>query len=309
MPKPIAAILVNWNTPVFTANCISSLLQYCDNSLFDIIVADNGSADGSLELLKEQFPGLIYIDNKENLGFAEGHNRPLRYSIEKGYTFSVIMNTDTLVDEDIITKLSNHLNNHPEAAAVQPAIYWMHERNKIWNGRGNFNPVLGSTRSDTTTPTPDDLKTYQTADWITGCCMFFRNSVLKQSGLFCKRFFIYYEDTDLSFRIRELGHELHYLPSGKMYHEAGVTGKKVRSKEGIVNPIVHLWMIRNRIWFLRRHGNPFFYPINIIYNGGYFAALLAYFIIRGRNKKAGFLIQGIKEGLFTPKNLIWPDIT
>ena len=82
MPKPVALILLNWNTPVHTANCISSLKQYCDARLFDIIVADNGSTDDSLALLKTQFPELIYIDNNENLGFAEGNNRGLSYSIE-----------------------------------------------------------------------------------------------------------------------------------------------------------------------------------------------------------------------------------
>jgi GT2 family glycosyltransferase len=306
MLKPVAAILVNWNTPKYTIDCINSLLTYCDVSLFDIIVADNGSTDGSLSIIKAEFPDLIYIDNKENLGFAEGHNRPLAYSIEKGYTYSIILNTDTLVDEDIITKLSTHLNNFPKAAAVQPAIYWMHNRSEIWNGRGCYNSILGKTYNDNTIPiTGND--SFENASWVTGCCILFRNAALKGSGLFCKRFFIYYEDVDLSFRLRSLGHEVHYLPSCKMYHEAGVTGKKAKSKEGIIAPILHLWVSRNHIWFLRKHANPIFYPTILIYNGFYYAALLTYFIIRGRNKKAGCLIKGIKEGLFTPKSLIWPE--
>src|ERR1700743_1376615 len=104
MPKAVALILLNWNTPEHTANCILSVQEYCDATLFDIIVADNGSSDDSIARLKAQFPDLIYIENKENLGFAEGNNRALEYSISHGYTYSLVMNNDTAADEDLVTR-------------------------------------------------------------------------------------------------------------------------------------------------------------------------------------------------------------
>src|SRR5688572_25685363 len=191
MHKPVGVILVNWNTAEYTANCILSLKQFCDESLFDIIVADNGSTDNSLKLLQTQFQGLIFIDNQENLGFAEGNNRALEYAIKVGYQYSLIINTDTLVDEDIITKLYGHLQRHPEAAAVQPAIYWMHNKSQIWNGDGRFNPLSGTTSSNTKLPTGSN---YKTAEWLTGCCMLIRNTALLDTGVFNKQFFLYYED-------------------------------------------------------------------------------------------------------------------
>ncbi len=307
MPKAVAVILVNWNTPAFTANCIRSLLQYCDNQLFDIIVIDNGSADGSLQILNNQFPRLIYIDNKENLGFAEGNNRGLQYSIDKGYTYSLVINTDTLVNEDIVTALTAHLNNHPQAAAVQPAIFWMHNRQKLWNGPCGFNALLGITYSKT----QDSLKKltrYQKVEWVTGCCILIRNSALETAGLFNKQFFLYYEDVELSYRLRSHGYEVHYLPGSKMYHEAGISGKsEVKNEEGFLNPFIHYYTSRNHIWFLRRYGKPVFYPVNWIYNTGYYLAVLAYLKLRGRNKKVSLLLKGIKEGIFTPQTLIWPN--
>jgi GT2 family glycosyltransferase len=302
MTKPVALILLNWNTPVHTANCIASLKQYCDELLFDIIVVDNGSTDNSLTLLKTQFPNLVYIENNENLGFAEGNNRGLSYSIEKGYTYSLVMNTDTLVDEDIISTLSAHLNAHPQTAAVQPAIYWLYDRTSLWNGKGGFNQLLGLTYSDKTPPA--DNATYEIAKWVTGCCMFIRNSALTNSGLFNKQFFLYYEDVELSYRLRELGYELHYLPSTKMYHEAGVSAK-VEKKEGFLSPIIHYYVTRNRIWFLRKYGSMIFYPVYFIGGLLYYGAVWLYFKLRGRNEKAGFLVKGLKEGVFTPKSLIW----
>lgn len=308
MFKPVALILLNWNTPVHTANCISSLRQYCNEGLFDIIVADNGSTDGSLVLLKAQFPDLIYIENKENLGFAEGNNRGLDYSIKKGYTYSLVMNTDTLVNEDLVSCLLAHMESHPEAAAVQPAIYWMHDKTRIWNGAGRFNRLLGKTISDTSAPNQVILNSYKVAEWVTGCCMLIRNSVLTKSGLFNKQFFLYYEDVELSFRMRDTGFEVHFLPSCKMYHEAGVSAKVLApKKEGILSPVIHYYVSRNHIWFLRRYGNSFYYPVNIVYNGFYYLSLLLYFKLRRRNEKARFLIKGLKEGIFTSKNLIWPQ--
>jgi len=303
MHKPVAIILLNWNTPVHTANCIVSLKQYCDEHLFNIIVADNGSTDNSLYLLKNQFPDLIYIENNENLGFAEGNNRGLTYSIEKGYTYSLVMNTDTLVDNDLVTCLTAHLDNHLRAAAVQPAIYWMHDKTRLWNGEGSFNPILGITSSSIKVPSSGD--TFKTVEWVTGCCMLIRNSALLVSELFNKRFFLYYEDVELSYRLRETGYELHYLPSCKMYHEAGVAAK-VEKKEGFLSPVIHYYTSRNHIWFLRKYGKPVFYPVNILYNGLYYLGVWLYFKLRRRNEKARFLIKGLKEGVFTPQNSIWP---
>jgi len=302
MLKPVALILLNWNTPVHTANCIDSLNKYCYNSGFDIIVVDNGSSDDSLTILKTKFPDLVYIENKENLGFAEGNNRGLVYSIESGYTYSLVINTDTLVDEDIVALLSAHLNNYTHAAAVQPAIYWMHDKAKIWNGKGCFNQFLGLPYSDKTLPV--NTSNFEAALWVTGCCMLVRNSALTKGGMFNKRFFLYYEDVELSYRLRDFGYELHYLPSCKMYHEASVSAT-VEKKEGVLSPVIHYYVSRNRIWFLRKYGKPVFYPIYIIFSGSYYLSLWVYFKLRRRNEKAAFLIKGLKEGLFTPKATIY----
>lgn len=307
MPKKVALILLNWNTPVHTANCIISLKQYCDEQLFDIIVADNGSTDGSLALLQNQFPELIYINNKENLGFAEGNNRGLIYSMEKGYTYSLVVNTDTLVDEDIVSALSTHLDNHPAAAVVQPAIYWMHNKTLIWNGRGCFNQFLGLIYSDTKRPPfNNSLNSFRIAEWVTGCCILIRNAALIKNGLFNKQFYLYYEDVELSFRLRGNGYELHYLQTSKIYHEAGASAK-VEKKEGILSPVIHYYISRNRLWFLRRYGNPVYYPVYMLGNVLYYASVWIYFKLRGRNQKAAFLIKGLKDGFFTSDQRIWNE--
>lgn len=305
MPKQVALILLNWNTPVHTASCIASLQQYCNKQYFDIIVVDNGSTDNSLAILKAQYPDLIYIENGENLGFAEGNNRGIGYSLTNNYIYSLIINTDTLVDEDIVVKLSDHLNDHPKAAAVQPAIFWLHDRTKIWNGKGGFNQLLGLTYTGKNVPKATDG--FEVAQWATGCCTLLRNSALLKTGLFNKQFFLYYEDAELSYRIRDFGYEVHYLPSCKMYHEAGVSAQlDTPKKEGFLSPVIHFYISRNRIWFLRKYGKVIYSPVYFITSAIYYTALWLYFKLRGRNEKALLLIKGVKDGVFTPKSLIWP---
>ena len=307
MAKSVALILLNWNTPKHTANCITTLMQFCDEALFDIIIADNGSTDNSLSILKQQFPNQhIYIDNKENLGFAEGNNSALNYSIEQGYTYSLLLNNDTEVDEDFLTPLVNHLNNYSEAVAVQPAIFYLHQKEALWNGGSFFNKVLGRTYSKNGKKRIH-LKAFESVDWITGCCFLIRNNALKDCGLLNSNFFLYYEDVDLSYRLKEKYGELHYYPLVKIYHEAGVSGKeKTRTSEGTLSPVIHYYLCRNKIWFIRRYGSPMFFPIIITLNLIYYSALFSYFLIRGRKKKIKYLYKGIKEGLFRPQNTIWP---
>ncbi|RZK68106.1 MAG: glycosyltransferase family 2 protein [Pedobacter sp.] len=305
MHKPVAIIILNWNTPAHTISCVSSITEYCDEGDYDIIIADNGSSDNSLPILQQQFPNHIFIDNKTNLGFAEGNNTALRYSIEKGYTYSLLLNNDTEVDENFLSPLIAHLENNPETVAVQPSIYYLYQKDKLWNGGSFFNKIFGFTYSKNSEKR-QGLKSPERVDWLTGCCMLMRNETLKKTGLLNSKFFLYYEDVDLSFRLKNLG-DLYYFPGTKIYHEAGVSGQqKSKNSEGSLSPVIHYYLCRNKIWFVRRYGNPVFIPIIFIKDSFYYVSLYIYFIIRGRKKKAAYLYQGIKEGLFTPLSSIWP---
>lgn len=301
MSKPIALILLNWNTKKHTEQCINSLLKYADNLLFDIIVADNGSSDNSLEYLKAKFPEVVYLDNKENLGFAGGNNRALNLSRRTGYKFSMLLNTDTLIENDVISQLYNFLVINNEAAAVQPAIYYTHQKNKLWNGELKFNSFFGFTYSKKKLPIfPKEV------DWITGCCFLIRNEVLIETGDFNSKYFLYYEDVELSFRMREKGYHLYLLPTEKIFHEAGVSAQlEAKEKEGTLNPIIHYYLVRNRIWFIRKYGNKAFLIFNVLFIGSYLMCVLAYFILKSKKKKRAFLIQGIKDGCFTNTKFIY----
>jgi hypothetical protein len=125
-----------------------------------------------------------------------------------------------------------------------------------------------------------------------------KNEVLKKVGLLYEAFFIYYEDVDLSFRIKNAGYDLGYTPASVIYHIAGMSHKSSKkTAEGYVSPKVHYLNARNHIWLLKKYTNPLHAPTVILYQSIYYLTVTGYFIIRGRWQKIKALYKGIGEGL------------
>ncbi len=298
MNKKTALILVNWNSFEYTNQCLVSLNNCIQN--FEVIVVDNGSTDGSGKELKAQHRHITLLQSASNLGFAGGNNVGINYAIDQSFEYIMLLNNDTFVEPDFIDVLVNYMDKHPEVGIIQPKIYCHHDRTLIWDGGSYFNPIF------TLPYTPGALKKERAShnqlkgiDWVTGCAFFTRASILKKSGLLNEKFFIYFEDVDLSFRIKKLGYQLKYHPKSVVYHIAGMSNKsKSKQKEGYVNPIVHYLIQRNRIWFLKRYTNPIFVVPTVIYHTSYSIAMMIYFIIRARFKKLNALLRGIKDGIY-----------
>lgn len=306
MAKAVAVILLNWNRLEYTSACINSIRKFCNPDLYDIIVADNGSIDQSLDFLESHFPDIIFIDNKTNLGFSEGNNRALNISIVEGYLYSLVLNNDTVIEQDFLSNLVDYLDNNDNVAAVQPAIYNLPQKYKLWNGGSYFNKFFGIPYSKTNNKRQNSSNP-QKVDWLTGCCMLIRNTALKKSGLFNKHYFLYYEDVELSFRLKKNYGDLYYLPNVKIYHEAGVSSKNVANKEGNLNPIIHYYLSRNNIWLLRKYGDIRLFPFGILYHIAYYMLVLVYFVFRRRFEKAKNLFEGLKQGFKTPLSKIYGD--
>lgn len=296
--KKTAIILVNWNSFDYTRECILSLQQIPVKD-FDIIVVDNGSEDRSGTSLKENFPDIILIESETNLGFTGGNNLGLTYSLSQPYIYSILLNNDTVVEPGFLKTLTDYMDAHPETGAIQPKIYYYHNRSLLWDGGSYFNRVLGIayTSGHGKVPAEKHNRTRQ-VDWITGCAFLTRNDILKKTGLLPANFFIYYEDVDLSFRIKKLGYSLIYQPEAVIYHIAGVSNKKkTRGKEGFVNPIVHYLNIRNRIWLLKKHTPLIFAPTVTLYTFFYTLMVMGYFAARFRFQKLKATVKAVKDGV------------
>lgn len=298
MNESVAVILVNWNSFDVTNDCILSLQQLSYPN-YSIIVVDNGSTDDSCNRLKQAHPGVLLISSPENLGFTGGNNLGFRYALQHGYHYSIMLNNDTFVEPDFLTKLVQFMQAHPSAGAVQPKIFFNHDRTLLWNGGSYFNAFIGLAYTKGVNRT-DSVKynTVKKVDWITGCAFFIRNSVLEETGLLAENMFIYSEDVDLSFRIRRLGYELAYEPASVIYHIAGMSNKSdKKGKEGYVNPIVHYLNQRNRIWILKKYTPWYCVPTVAVFNFFYITMVIGYFAARARFQKLKSVCKAVRDGL------------
>jgi GT2 family glycosyltransferase len=298
MSRKVAIIIVNWNSFAVSADCIRSLQELTDKE-HDVIVVDNGSEDRSGVELKANFDHIILIQSPTNRGFTGGNNLGMEYAIENGYEYVFLLNNDTSVKPDLLSVLVDFMDSHPEAGGVQPMIYFHLERSLLWNGGSYYNTWLGHTYvkgyHQPLSPGNNQLKK---VDWLTGCAFFTRVSILKEVGLLAENLFIYYEDVDLSFRIRRLGYPLYYHPGSCVYHIAGMSNKsKVKTREGFINPEVHFISIRNRIWLLKEYTRPVQALTVSLFTFFYILAVMAYFVARLRFVKFRKVLAGVRAGL------------
>jgi GT2 family glycosyltransferase len=310
MSKKLAIILVNWNSYALTDDTLQSLYQtsYQD---YDIICVDNASTDDSLSQLKTNHANIIILTCDQNTGFTGGNNKGMQYALEHGYEYTLLLNNDVAVESDFLEPLVQALEANENLGAVQPLIYFHHDRTLIWNAGSRYNKWLGVAKTigynkkdaqhtyryqnqgDTKATQP-----IQNIAWITGCAFMVKTDVLKKVGLLYEPFFIYYEDVDLSFRIKNAGYDLGYAPASVIYHIAGMSHKSTKkTAEGYVSPKVHYLNARNHIWLLKKYTNLLHAPTVIIYQSLYYLSVTAYFILRGRWQKIKALYKGIGEGL------------
>jgi hypothetical protein len=298
--KKLAIVIINWNSFELTRDTLTSLLR-TNYKNYDCIVVDNGSDDDSANQLQKQFLNIILLKVGENKGFTGGNNIGMQYALEKGYEYIMMLNNDVEVAPDFLDPLIEKLQSNENIGAVQPLIYFHHDKNLIWNAGSTYNALLGicaTPNYNQRDETHAQIKIQKKVDWITGCAFMIRSSVLQKIGLLKEGFFIYYEDVDLSFRIKNAGYQLAYTPSSVIYHIAGMSHKSnSKGKEGFVSPKVHFLNARNRIWFLKLHTLAWAVPTVFLFNAFYFFSIGFYFIFRARFQKWKAWNKGLWEGL------------
>jgi len=298
MSPSVAIIVVNWNSYADTSQCLDSLklLEYRN---FATIVVDNGSEDGSGQNLKRDFSEIIFLKNDKNLGFTGGNNTGIRYALKNSYEYILLLNNDTIVTELFLSLLVKSIENDPLIGAIQPKIMFNQNRNIIWNAGGIFNSFL--TKTSTIGENQIDVGQFDKSsetDWITGCCFLVRSSVIKEIGLLDQRFFIYHEDVDWSFKIKQKGLIMFYEPSSVIYHETGMSDKNHGThSEGNVSPFSHYMGVKNHLFLVRRYAKGIDLIGSWMYQFVKLSGYLVYFVLRGRFKKFNFVLKGIRDGL------------
>jgi GT2 family glycosyltransferase len=247
MTPHILIIILCYNGVELTLACLTSLRQLAYEQ-FDILVVDNASQDQTVVAVRSHFPEATIIETGTNLGFAAGNNVGLRYALDHGYDYSLLLNNDTEVAPDFLQALIAIAETDPTIGVLGPMICYYERPDIIWSAGGLIDQRRG--RSTMRGIGERNLGQYALAadvDFVTGCALLCRRSVLEQAGLLDERFFMYYEETEWCARARAAGFRIVHVPSAQVLHKIPLDARADQ-------PYVAYYMTRNRLLFLRASG-------------------------------------------------------
>jgi GT2 family glycosyltransferase len=225
-------VIVNWNTRDTLRGCISSVFEHTRSIELEVIVVDNASSDGSVEMLREQFPRVKVIANSSNLGFAKACNQGMRASTGR---LILLLNSDTYVRDDVIARMAGYVLSRAEISMASCQLRYPDERIQhtayrslsIWRGLFEdlwlYKLVPSSKRGEMLLGGYWRNDTETQADWLAGAFMMLRREVFEQTGGFLEDFFMYGEDSEWCMRARRAGHKIFYNPIGVVYHIGSVS--------------------------------------------------------------------------------------
>lgn len=232
----ISIVIVNYNVKHFLEQCLMAIRRAAHNIPIEIIVIDNASVDGSVAMIKKKFPDVLLIENHKNLGFAKANNQGLK--IAKG-RYILILNPDTLIQEDTLLVLKKFLDENQNASAVGCKLinpdgsFQISSRRSIPTPWVAFTKVSGLSRifpksrifgKYNLTYLSPDLEAE--VDVLSGSLMMLRKEILQKIGYFDEDYFMYGEDIDLCYRIKKSDGKIYYTPRTKAIHYKGESAKK-----------------------------------------------------------------------------------
>jgi GT2 family glycosyltransferase len=247
-PK-VAIVILNWNGKDDTCECLESVRKL-DYSNYQIIVADNGSEDDSVQFLKYKYADILIIENGANLGYAEGNNRAIEYAIEQKFDYILLLNNDAIVDPQLLNSFIDVSNDNPDAGVFGAKIYYLSEPQKIWFAGGKILPkvLLASHEGIGEIDNSGSWEEVRPIDYACGCALFIKSNVIKKIGALESKFFLMWEESDFCYRARNAGFECLFVPKALVWHKISAS-----FKGGDVGYLQNYFMVRNRLLWIERH--------------------------------------------------------
>lgn len=287
----VSIIIVNWNTRDVLHDCVASIYTQAKGIEFEVLVIDNASNDGSVEMVKKKFPQVILIENTENRGFAAANNQGI--AIAEG-RYVLLLNSDTVILNNAISKTVSFAESHPEAASLgcrvlnpdrslQPTCFMF---------PSILNMLLATTflyklfpkskffgRERMTWWHRDNVKE---VDVVTGCFVLVRREAIEQIGLMDEQFFMYAEETDWCYRFKQAGWKILFTPGTEIIHLGGQSSKGIR-----VDMLIRLRI--SILQFMKKHYSWLTYRIACFFVIVFFVTRLPVWICIAlfSNKKRG----------------------
>lgn len=248
----VYAVVLAWNNKEMTIDCVESLLasQYFNMRL---LVVDNGSTDGTSDVLRERFPKIEIVRLPVNLGVAGGYNAGLEYALDHGAQYILVANNDIIVDQMMLSHLVEALENIPRSGIGMPKIYhYFGDRTRLWCTGAywrKFPPtvkMMGVNTRDS-----HRFSNIREIEYAPSCCLLIRREVLEKVGYFDTGYFFYYDDWDFSVRTRKAGFSIWFIPTANVWHKVSMSTQKSK-KPG------RWWYIlgKSTVRYYLRHSTP-----------------------------------------------------
>lgn len=229
--KQVAVIILNWNGAELMRKYLPSVVANTNADIADVIVADNGSTDNSLDVLTREFPTVQVIKLDRNYGFAEGYNRAIA-QVEHPYT--VLLNSDVRTPEAWLDPLLDYMETNPDVGAVQPKL--LHDNGEGGKETFDYAGAAGGyidchgypyCRGRIFDCVEDDNGQYDNITpsivWASGACLMVRTALYRTAGGLDKDFFAHMEEIDLCWRIHLCGSDVRMVPTSRVYHLGGAS--------------------------------------------------------------------------------------
>jgi len=266
----LSICIVSYQTRDLLRDCLRSIYGTIASLSFEIIVVDNHSEDGTLEMLHDEFPDVRLLVNDHNTGYTRPNNQALRES--KG-RYVALLNPDTLVKPNAIVELFSFLEMHPEVGIVGPKVLnrdgtlqkqCRRSEARPWDAICYFSGLSRLFPHDKRfagylMTYLDEDQTHE-AEAVSGSCMMIRREVIDQIGYLDELFFAYQEDTDYCRRARLAGWKVFYNPSAQIIHYGGEGGSKVQPFRSIIE-----WHRSYYRYFRKNLARDYFFLFNWIY--------------------------------------------
>ena len=251
MTPEMSIVLVCWNNKDYLDPCLRSLYDSNLKISFDVIVVDNGSTDGSQDMLREKFPDVMLLQNEGNVGLGKASNQGIEATIGK---YILLLNNDTIVNGQSLKEMVNFLDNHPDAGAVGGKL--LNPDGSFQAGFAKFSNIWEELLIVTGVgnkiwpgyPSHYDTNQITPVGWLSSACLLLRRSTLEKIGLLDENYFIYGDEADLQYRLNRSGWKVYYIPSATTIHYGGKSMNRWRRRKMVY---------RGKLLFYQNHYGPF----------------------------------------------------
>lgn len=234
MSADVAFVVVSYNGRELLRSCLESIFQYAGSHAFEVVVVDNASSDGSPEMVRVEFPGVVIVEAGHNLGFAAANNLGLART---SAPLVFLLNPDTEITSGCLDALTRVLDQRPDVAIAAPLLTnddgsLQYSIRRFPTIRGQFAELLFlhrvAARLGVAVGEVDYVADHYArdldAEWVTGAAMLVRRAAFERIGGFDEDFFLYSEEKDLCYRMREVGGRTTFVPESRVRHSGAGSG-------------------------------------------------------------------------------------